>query len=102
MNSQDQEIKYFVTSELGKRLPFAITTYAELLQSDDIFIPSLRDFHVVFWIKKGGGEYYLDFEKYKFEEGTIILLSKDQLHYFLPFNKEETEIISIGFTPDVI
>jgi len=95
-------MKYFVSSELGKRLPFAITNYDQLIKSDDIFTPSLRDFNVIFWIKKGKGEYTIDFEKYTFEEGTIILLSKDQLHYFLPFNKAEVEIVSIGFKPEVI
>jgi len=102
MKDQDQKIQYFESSELGRRLPFAITTYKELMGSDDIFIPSLRDFHVIFWIKKGKGTFSVDFEKYDFNAGTLILLSKDQLHYFLPFDKEQTEIISIGFKPEFI
>ena len=102
MNGQNQEIKYFVSTELGKRLPFAITNYKEIIQSDDIFIPSLRDFHVIFWIKKGVGRYVVDFKEYNFKAGSLILLSKDQLHYFLPFDKEQTEIVSIGFKPEYI
>ena len=99
---QDQKIKYFVSTELGKRLPFAITTYKELLGSNDIFTPSLRDFHVIFWVKKGKGSFFVDFSEYEFSEGTIILLSKDQLNYFLPFDTKQTEIISIGFKPEFI
>ncbi len=102
MKENKQEIKYFVATELEKRLPFAITTYEEIMKTDHIFTPSLRDFHVIFWIKKGVGEYFLDFKKYEFKAGTIIFLSKDQLHYFLPFKPDETEIISIGFKPEVI
>jgi len=102
MKNQDQKIKYFESSELGRRLPFAITASEVLLGSDDIFIPSLRDFHVIFWIKKGKGTFFVDFEEYDFKAGTLILLSKDQLHYFSPFNKEQTEIISIGFKPEFI
>jgi len=102
MEDQDQKIKYFVSTELGRRLPFAITKYKELLGSDDIFIPSLRDFHVIFWIKKGKGTFFVDFEEYEFKAGTLILLAKDQLHYFLLFDKGKTEIISIGFKPEFI
>lgn len=99
---KDQKIKYFVSTEIGKRLPFAITPYEKLIGSDDIFTPSLRDFHVIFWVKKGSGSFYVDFVKHTFSEGTLILLSKDQLHYFLPFEKEQTAIISIGFKPEFI
>ncbi len=98
----NQEIKFFTSTELGKRLPFAITSYAELISSNDIFIPSLRDFHVIFWIKKGTGKFVIDFQEYEFKVGSLILLSKDQLNHFLPFDKSETEIISIGFTPEFI
>ncbi len=102
MQDQNQEIKYFFSSELGRRLPFAITNYEQLVQKDDIFTPSLRDFHVVFWIKKGQGSFFVDFQEYEFKAGTLILLSKDQLHYFSRFEKEQTEIISIGFKPEFI
>ncbi len=98
----NQDIKYFISTELGKRLPFAITSYAELISSDDIFIPSLRDFHVIFWIKNGTGKFVIDFQEYEFKAGSLILLSKDQLNHFLPFDKSQTEIISIGFTPEFI
>ncbi len=96
------EITYYKYSALGKGLPFAFTPSELLVSSDDILTPSLRDFHVIFWIKKGSGEYVVDFKEYGFEPNTLILLSKDQLHYFKPFEKGEVEIDSIVFIPEFI
>ena len=98
----DQEIKYFVSTKLGQKLPFAIVSHEMLMGSNDIFEPSLRDFHVIFWVKKGEGSFFLDFQEYTFKANTLIFITKDQLHYFLPFNKAETEIISIGFMPEFV
>lgn len=95
-------IKYFKANEVGEGLPFAYIGYEQLVSSDDIFIPSLRDFHVIFWVKKGKGEFILDFKEFVFESNTLILLSKDQLSYFRPFNKENTEIVSIPFKPEFL
>lgn len=93
-------ITYYKSEELGKGLPYAITPYHRLRQSDDIFTPSLRDFHAVFYIRKGSGSYVVDFKEYSFEEGMLILLSKDQLHHFNAFDKDQTDILSVVFNPD--
>jgi len=39
----------------GNGLPFAIVKHQELINSKEIFYPTLRDFHVIFWFKKGSG-----------------------------------------------
>ncbi len=101
MQNEDQ-VKYFVSTELGHKLPFAIVSYEELIQSDDIFTPSLRDFHVIFWVRQGTGTYVVDFQEHEFKPNSLILLSKDQLHYFHPFDRDETEIMSISFVPDFV
>jgi AraC family transcriptional activator of pobA len=99
---EDKEITYFKANEIGKGLPFALTTYDLLKTSQDILTPSLRDFHVIFWIKKGNGKYLVDFTEYDFQENTLILLSKSQLHYFEPFDIGLTEFHSLVFSPDFL
>jgi len=96
-----EDIIFYEAKNTGRGLPFAIVHHSELVSSNDLFIPSLRDFHVMFWFKKGTGKYYIDFKEYTFEANTVILLSKDHLHYFTPFT-EECEIQSIVFKPNFI
>ncbi len=96
-----EDITFYKAKNTGKGLPFAIVNHSELVSTDDLFTPSLRDFHVIFWFKKGTGKYYIDFKEYTFHANTVILLSKDHLHYFAPFT-EECEIQSIVFKPNFI
>ena len=95
-------LKYYRANEVGEGLPFAFINYKKLISADDIFTPSLRDFHVIFWVKKGRGRFFLDFKEFDFEPDMLILLSKDQLYYFLPFDTGETEIVSIPFKPEFL
>ena len=94
-------ITFYEAKNTGKGLPFAIVRHQELISSNDLFTPSLRDFHVMFWFKKGSGKYYIDFKEYTFQPNTVILLSKDHLHYFDSFT-EECELQSIVFSPNFI
>lgn len=96
-----KEIRYFKADDKGKGLPFALVSHAELMGSDDLFTPSLRDFHVIFWFKKGSGTYYVDFEAFTFQPNTIVLISKDQLHYIVP-PEEDWEVQSIVFKSDFV
>ena len=96
-----EKVEFYKSEELGKGLPFAITSSAALLASEDIYRPSLRNFHVLFWIKKGHGKYMVDFNEYSFEPNTIMLLSKNQLHRFHSLEKE-VEIDSITFKEEFI
>jgi AraC family transcriptional activator of pobA len=88
--------------KIGKGLPYAIVPSSELLTNDHIYNPSLRDFHVIFWFKKGFGKYYIDFQEYEIKPNTVILLSKDQVNYFGNLDLKECEIQSIVFTPEYI
>jgi AraC family transcriptional activator of pobA len=96
------KVEFFKSNEIGKGLPFGITNFERLIASDDIFKPSLRDFHVLFFVKKGSGTYFVDFKEYSFDSNTVIILSKDQLHYFNRFDLNEVELVSISFKPEFI
>jgi AraC-like DNA-binding protein len=96
------EITYFKSQDIGKGLPYGVTFFENIKPENDIFIPSLRDFHVVFFIFAGKGKYVVDFVEYDFEPNTLILLSKDQLHHFLPFSSQEVKIASITFNPEFL
>lgn len=97
-----QDITYYENDKIGKGLPYAIVPSEELLQTGHIYTPSLRDFHVIFWFKKGSGKYYIDFQEYEIKPNTVILLSKDQVNYFGELDLESCEIQSIVFTPEFI
>lgn len=98
----NNEITYFKSNEIGKGLPFAITFFNKLQESNDIFKPSLRDFHVIFIIQRGTGSYFVDFIEYNFQPNTIILLSKDQLHHFNLFSSNDVKMASVTFNPEFI
>lgn len=96
------EINYFESSKVGKGMPYEIVSHDDLMKNNHVFEPSLRDFHVVFWFKKGQGKYYIDFKEYEIQPNTIVLISKDYLHYFGPFDTETCELQSIPFKPEFL
>lgn len=96
------DIIFHRSSEKGRGLPFAILSSSqEPMLEEDLFTPSLRDFHVVFWFKKGVGKYYIDFQEYTYKPNTIVMVSKDQVHYFEK-PEQDWELISIPFLSDFI
>ncbi len=101
MEGKSKNIEYFKSSEIGKGLPFAIVSHEVLMQTQDLFRPSLRDFHVIFWFKKGRGRYFVDFQEYQFKPNTIVLIAKDQLHY-IEAPDSEWEVQSITFKSEFI
>ena len=69
------EFVFHKLDEKGKGLPFGITSSKEeLFKNREILSPSLRDFHVIFWFKKGYGNYFIDFKKYEFKPNTVVLV----------------------------
>lgn len=99
---ESESIKYYKAKEVGEGKSFAYVNYQQLISKDDIFSLSLRDFHVIFWVKKGSGHFFLDFKEHAFEPNTLILLSKDQAYQFKPFDIANTEIVSIPFKPEFL
>ena len=99
---KQDNVKYCKLNEIGKGLPFAFSSLVNIKKGDEILSPSLRDFHVMFFIKKGTGTYIVDFKEYEFKANSIVLLSKDQLHYFNQLDPASTEIYSITFKPEFI
>ncbi|BDD04752.1 helix-turn-helix domain-containing protein [Aureibacter tunicatorum] len=102
MTTRNQNITFFRSNEIGEGLPYSVTKFNDIDDNNDIFIPSLRDFHVIFYVKKGSGTYHIDFKKYSFQANTFILISKQQLHHFSPFAPNDVELLSITFSPDFI
>ena len=100
MNAKEN-ISFIKAENKGRGLPFALVEHQELISSNDLFKPTLRDFHVIFWFKKGSGKYFIDFKEYTFKPNTIVLISKDHLQYFETFRKE-CEVQSIAFNPNFI
>ena len=102
MHDKGRGIKFYKAANKGRGLPYSIVDTATLFNSGDIFNPSLRDFHVIFWFIRGSGTYYVDFQEYKFKPNTVVLLSKDQVHYFEPLVQADVEIQSMVFNPEFI
>jgi AraC-like DNA-binding protein len=94
----DKEIPFIESKTKGRGLPYAIVGHDVLANNNELFNPTLRDFHVIFWFKKGRGKYYIDFKEYGFKAGDVVLLSKDHLQYFEPFDGS-CEVQSIAFEP---
>ena len=69
-----EEVKYCESKKIGEGLPFSIVEHSKLMNSSELFKPSLRDFHVIFWLKKGSGKYYIDFEGHEIKPNTILLV----------------------------
>ncbi|MDT0553554.1 helix-turn-helix domain-containing protein [Urechidicola vernalis] len=52
----------------------------------------------IFWIKKGKGQYHIDFEKYNFEDNTLFFLSPGQV--FAVDSEKIQEAYKISFAQD--
>lgn len=76
-------------------------TFQTLDQKIDLFRPSIREYFSLIWFKQGYGEYYIDFTKHKFKSDLLVIVSKNQVHYFdkidVPF-----EFIELSFTENFI
>ncbi len=102
MSDISQHIVHHKSEDKGRGLPFAIVDLqTNKSHNDDIYSPSIRDFHVIFWFKKGKGKYYIDFKEYYFEPGSIIMVSNNQIHYMEALTNDH-EVYSITFKPEFL
>lgn len=102
MSDLKEHIEYFKSSDKGLGLPFGIVDFKQSTRYiDDLYTPSLRDFHVIFWYKKGRGKYYIDFQPYTYEADTIILVSSNQVHSMDRLTSDQ-DMCSIIFQPDFL
>lgn len=95
------DITFHQASEIGSKLPFALVEKETLVANEHLFAPSIRDFHVIFWLRKGSASYAVDFETYHLPENSIVMVSKDSLHYFEPL-AAGVDLISIPFVPEFL
>ena len=64
---------------------FDIVKIEELLERDldhNISKNHLVKFYIIFFVYKGQGYHTIDFTDYKYAEGTVLLIRKDQIHKF--------------------
>ncbi len=67
-------------------------------QDHNPFLPHRIKFYSILFILEGEGYHYIDFKKYRYEKGSVIFISKEQVHafemnlkreaYFLLFTEE--------------
>jgi AraC family transcriptional activator of pobA len=94
-----------------KDLEFEIVSNWEVLDKDsplkhNPFIPHRIRFYSLLFILKGEGYHYIDFKKYSYKRGSIIFISKEQVHafeknldrdaYFMVFTEDFLERSSMG------
>lgn len=94
-----------------KSLGFSIVTNKEILSGNlfggpNPFRPHRIQYYSILFILKGSGYHYIDFKRYPYQAGSIIFISREQVHrferniereaYFLNFTKEFLEMSSLG------
>lgn len=94
-----------------KSFEFSIASNKEILNSKlpgvpNPFRPHRIHYYSILFIIKGSGLHYIDFKSYPYQNGSIIFISRDQVHrfepneareaYFLLFTKEFLEKSTIG------
>jgi len=83
MKSKLKEV-YFDNQDNPKSF-FEIVKIEDLLVREldhDIFIPNIVKFYVIIFVCEGQGKHEIDFQEYSYEEGSVILVRKDQIHKF--------------------
>ncbi len=95
----------------GKDFDFEIVSNWEVLRDDsplhhNPYVPHRIRFYAVLFILKGEGYHYIDFKKYHYQKGSIIFISKEQVHafeqnlerdaYFMVFTQDFLERSSAG------
>lgn len=94
-----------------KSFEFSISSNREILGGklsgiSNPFRPHRIQYYAILFILKGSGQHYIDFKSYSYREGSIIFISREQVHrfernvdreaYFLVFTKEFLEKSSLG------
>ena len=99
-----------LSSIQGKNFGFRIASNREILLNEkldhDPFRPHRIGFYAILYILEGKGNHFIDFKEYQYKKGSIIFISKEQVHafekswerkaMFLLFNEEFLEKGSIG------
>lgn len=82
-----------LTSLQEKSFGFRIAYNREILLNENLdynpFRPHRIRFYSVLFVLEGEGYHYIDFKKYKYQAGSIIFISKEQVHAF-ERNEERT------------
>ncbi len=82
---------------------FEIVKIEELLQREldhDIEKNHLVKFYIIFFAYEGKGYHTIDFKDYEYDEGTVLLIRKDQIHKF--FRSSDVKGFLLVFTEEFI
>ena len=82
---------------------FDIVKIEDLIQrglDHDIGKDHLVKFYIIFFVYEGEGYHTIDFTDYKYDEGTVLLIRKDQIHKF--FRSPNVKGYLLIFTEDFI
>jgi len=75
-----------LTSLQEKFFGFRIAYNREILLNENLdynpFRPHRIRFYAILFVLEGEGYHYIDFKKYKYQAGSIIFISKEQVHAF--------------------
>ncbi len=76
----------YLDSVQGKDFGFKVAPNREILLSKNLdhdpFRPHRIRFYAILLILEGEGVHYIDFKKYPYQKGSIIFISKEQVHAF--------------------
>ncbi len=56
--------------------------------------PQRHDYYLLIWVSSGTGSHYVDFEDFKFDANTILLVSPGQVHYFHDCNNVKGWVVN--------
>ena len=101
MKEEIQEIRF--NNKENPKSFFDIVKIEDLLQRDmghDICKYHLVKFYVLFFVIEGQGHHTIDFTKYVYKKGTILLIRKDQIHKF--FRSSNVKGYLLVFTEEFI
>ena len=82
---EKQLLKIKFDNQQSQKNYFDIVKIEELLQRDldhDISTNHLVNFFIIFFVYEGQGYHTIDFVDYNYNESTVLLIKKDQIHKF--------------------
>ncbi len=98
-----QVTKINFQNKVNPKSYFDIVKIEDLLTRDldhDIGKNHLVNFYIIFFVYEGLGYHTIDFTDYKYKEGTVLLIRKDQIHKF--FRSPNVKGYLLVFTEDFI
>ncbi|MCF7802623.1 MAG: AraC family transcriptional regulator [Candidatus Marinimicrobia bacterium] len=75
--------------------------YAFHRSLQEITVPHTHDFYEVFLITRGGVKHMINSEERQLEEGDLVFIRPEDMHYYSPENGRQCELINLAFSKEV-